>query len=128
MSPQSGTKVTLVPPVAPAAVVEADDAATGAKSGVASEVAEKKKPTFKPVKIADGADRADKKLTWIEIELVDEEDKGVPGVSFQVTLPDGSVAGGTTDGKGFGRVEGFEEGGDCKITFPQLDKEAWEEA
>jgi len=125
MSPEAGTEVTLVPPTAPADAVEADNAVAGQVEEVTREAQEKPKPTFKPVKLKDPEE---KKLTWIEIEMVDEEGKGVPGVSYEVELPDGSVAGGTLDGNGFARVEGFEEGGDCKISFPRLDKEAWEEA
>ena len=32
---------------------------------------------------------------------------------------------GTLDGDGFARVEGFDPG-ECMVTFPNLDKEAWE--
>ena len=64
------------------------------------------------------------KKSWIEIELVDEEDKPVPGEAYRITVPDGSVAEGTLDEKGFARVEGFEKG-NCKVSFPNLDKESW---
>jgi hypothetical protein len=37
------------------------------------------------------------------------------------------VADGTLDEKGFARVEGFEPG-QCEITFPELDEEAWKDA
>jgi type VI secretion system secreted protein VgrG len=49
----------------------------------------------------------------------------VPGEEYQVTLPDGStVASGTLDEKGKARVEGIDPGS-CKVTFPNLDKDAW---
>ena len=65
--------------------------------------------------------------SWIEIELVDEEDEPVPGEKYKITLPDGSVAQGTLDQNGFARVEGIDSG-TCQITFPKLDKDAWETA
>ena len=54
-----------------------------------------------------------------------EDDEGIPGEKYKITLPDDSVAEGTLDEKGCARVEGFEKG-TCKVCFPDLDKEAWE--
>jgi len=65
------------------------------------------------------------KTVWIEIELVGEDDKPIPGQRYAVILPDGKVAEGTLDQHGWARVEGFETG-NCKINFPDLDKDAWE--
>ena len=56
-----------------------------------------------------------------------EDDEPVPGEVYRVTLPDGKVAEGTLDEKGFARVEGIDPG-TCKVTFPNLDQEAWEKA
>src|SRR5881227_2766391 len=71
---------------------------------------------------------AKKKPHWIEINLVDEEGQPVPGEPYVITLPDGStVADGTLDQKGFARVDGIDPG-TCKVTFPNLDKEAWDKA
>ncbi|NVN91639.1 MAG: type VI secretion system tip protein VgrG [Desulfuromonadales bacterium] len=68
------------------------------------------------------------KKSWIEIELVDEDGKPVPGEVYKVTLPDGeTVATGTLDEKGIARIEGIDPG-NCKITFPNLDKDAWAKA
>ena len=67
----------------------------------------------------------EKKNSWIEIELVGEDDKPIPGEKYRITLPDDSVADGTLDENGLARVEGFEKG-TCKVCFPNLDKEAWE--
>ena len=70
----------------------------------------------------------DEKKSWIEIELVDEDDKPIAGERYKVTLPDGkTVATGTTDSNGLARVSGIDPG-NCKITFPNLDKDAWEKA
>ena len=66
----------------------------------------------------------EKKKSWIGVRVVDVEDQPVPGVAYRITLPDDSVAEGTTDDKGRARVEGFEPG-NCKIEFPKLDHDCW---
>lgn len=66
-----------------------------------------------------------KKTSWIEIELVDEQNQPVAGEVYLVTLPDGAtVDQGTTDDKGRARIENIDPG-TCQITFPNLDKDAW---
>jgi hypothetical protein len=56
---------------------------------------------------------------------VNKKNKPVPGEKYRVTLPDGTtVAEGTLDSKGHARVEGIDPG-TCKVTFPDLDKNAW---
>jgi hypothetical protein len=64
------------------------------------------------------------KLTWIEIVLVGEDDKPIPGEAYRIELPDGSTQDGWLDGKGFARVDGIDPG-NCQVTFPRLDKDAW---
>lgn len=63
---------------------------------------------------------------WIEIELVDEANKPVPSEKYEITMPDKTVKEGTLDEKGWARVDGIKDAGQCKITFPNLDKEAWD--
>ena len=65
--------------------------------------------------------------SWIEIELVGEDNQPVPGERYRVKLPDGSVDEGVLDQKGFARIEGFLPGA-CEISFPDLDQDAWEDA
>ncbi len=66
------------------------------------------------------------KKSWIEIELVGEDGSPIPGEPYKITLPDGTtVADGTLDAKGLARVDNIDPG-TCKVTFPRLDKEAWE--
>ena len=67
------------------------------------------------------------KKSFIEIELVDDNGKPVPGEPYRILLPDGSVAEGSLNDKGFARVDGIDPG-TCKVTFPRLDRRAWEEA
>lgn len=80
----------------------------------------------KPLQPPDDPEEA-RKLVWIEIELVGEDDKPIPGERYRVTAPDGRVAEGSLNGDGFARVNNLEPG-TCKITFPDLDQDAWEPA
>lgn len=66
------------------------------------------------------------KKSWIEIVLVDDDDRPVPGEAYRITLPDGTtLAEGTLDENGFARVDGIDPG-TCQVTFPNLDKDSWE--
>ena len=133
-SPKSGTAGTLVAPGAPQDPSDLKDSQTGSntttsnsgsKSGSApSSVQVKPMATHKP----DAAENQDKK-SWIELQLV-YESNGLPvaGMAYEVTLPDGqTVAGGSTDDQGVARVDNIDPGS-CQISFPGLDKEAWEDA
>jgi hypothetical protein len=51
----------------------------------------------------------------------------VPGERYRIELPDGKIAEGSLDQNGFARVNRIKPG-TCKVTFPRLDKEAWEKA
>lgn len=72
-------------------------------------------------------DIQDKELTWLGIELVDEQGQPVPGERYEVVLTDGSKRHGVLDGYGKGKVEGIEPG-TCKVSFPRLDTEVWRKA
>jgi uncharacterized Zn-binding protein involved in type VI secretion len=61
---------------------------------------------------------------WVEIELLDESGKPVPNEPYRIELPDGSVTEGSTDDRGRARVDGIDPG-NCKISFPSLDKRSW---
>jgi len=65
------------------------------------------------------------KTSWVEIQMVDEAGVPVQGEQFKVTLPDGSEVEGQLDTGGLVRLEGIDPG-TCQITFPNLDKNAWE--
>jgi hypothetical protein len=67
-----------------------------------------------------------KKKSWIEITLVDMEGKPVPGMRYRITPPGGDAPqeGALNE---FGQAGYYEiEPGTCKVTFPDLDAEAWE--
>lgn len=63
-------------------------------------------------------------LTWITIQMVGEDDEPIVGERYRITLPDGSVHEGRLDGEGLARFRGI-EAGQCEVTFPDLDQEAW---
>ena len=129
--PAQGQAGSLVPPMKPKAADEADKADPGEMDKIKQQQIEEGKGKYglvsltphKPPKAGEAG--AEEKTHWIEIELVDENGKPVPGEEYKVTLPDGStVASGTLDGKGKARVEGIDPGS-CKVTFPNLDKDSW---
>jgi hypothetical protein len=128
-NPKSGKPGKAVAPAAPVEAEDADSADPGKMTEIKAEQlktksgkygSEKVKP-FKPPT----EEETTENLSWIEIEMVDEEDEPVPSEKYKIILPDDSVSQGTLDEKGFARVEGFEKG-TCKVCFPDLDAEAWE--
>ena len=135
-SPKSGNAPNAVSPAAPKDATEADKAdpgdvtkakgaggqsaagAAGGAGGAGGGGAGAAKP-HNPTE----EDKKTKK-SWIEIVLVDMENRPVPGEPYKITLPDNSIAEGTLDEKGFARVEAF-DAGNCKITFPNRDQTVW---
>jgi hypothetical protein len=64
-------------------------------------------------------------MSWIEILLVGEDKIPIPGECYRIILPNGiTVAEGKLDTKGKARVTNIDPG-ICRITFPNLDQEAW---
>jgi len=115
----SGTPVGPCPPTAPELPDEADDAKPGTK--VALLARSQKRKEKKPVK------EDPKKKSWIKIKLVDEEGNPVPGESFEIKTSDGKYRSGTLNNKGEANVKGIAPGS-CEVSFPYLDKDAWEDA
>jgi type VI secretion system secreted protein VgrG len=56
--------------------------------------------------------------------LLDQAGKPVPGEQYSIELPDGSTTEGTLDSQGRARVDGLDPG-NCKISFPNIDKKSW---
>ena len=131
MKAKGGKPVKAVAPQKPEEVFGADDANPGKIAEVKAEQIEKKAgkygsttlPAHKPPNKQTEEEQAEK-TSWIEIELLDEEDKPVSGEKYEIELPDGSKAKGSLDGGGFARIEGIKPG-ECKVSFPELDKSAW---
>lgn len=61
---------------------------------------------------------------FIEIELVDDEGNPVANERYFVELPDGTSISGSTDAKGYARVDGIDPG-TAKVSFPDLDKKSY---
>ncbi|MCA9705264.1 MAG: hypothetical protein KDK70_05385 [Myxococcales bacterium] len=80
------------------------------------------------VPLADLTDEPIEEDPWhfIEIELIDEDDAPVPGITVQVSLPDGRGRTGLTDDFGLLRIESIVKEGDCRIRFPGLRPDAVE--
>ncbi|MBC7927679.1 MAG: type VI secretion system tip protein VgrG [Bryobacteraceae bacterium] len=139
LSGSAGSSVSPLTPTAPLDVAKGEAgsmSATGPEAGQLSStqmtlISPKAKGTRQsaasnaPTHNAEAEENKEKK-SWIEIKLLDEEGNPVPGEAYKITLPDGStVADGTLDDKGFARVDNIDPG-NCKVTFPNLDEEAWE--
>lgn len=138
-SPESAK---TLPPVAPAAPAEAEPADNADPGEVEKAKAEQREGQFGkygktpveyhtgsagPDAAGDAFENGPEPVTWIEIELVDTTDKPVSGEGYEVKLPDGKVACGTLDEKGFARIDGIPPG-TCQVSFPRLDKDAWKKA
>ena len=124
-----GVPGMLVPPTAPTEAEVADNADPGSKEPTYKQQRERQSAAQQAASNAPSHNPASEenkeKKNWVEIEVVNEDGKPVPGVRYRITLPDGAtLAEGTTDEKGFARVDGIDPGS-CKVTFPDLDKEAW---
>lgn len=132
-SPTPGMPGMLVPPQDPMEAEIADNADPGSKAPTyknqraamsKQKAAAYNAPTYKPKSKSKSSSSKSKeeKKSWVEIKLVDEKNKPVPGEAYKITLPDGKVlATGTLDENGFARVDGIDPG-NCKVTFPNMDK------
>ena len=134
MNPKTGSAGRAVSPCAPEVADEADVADPGEVAKIKAKQIQNKEgkygtTSFEPHRPADEDEQEDEEseeTTWIEIEMVDEEDNPVPGERYAVTLPNGRVARGTLDENGFARINGIRPPGNCRIEFPDLDREACE--
>ncbi|HQU13045.1 MAG TPA: type VI secretion system tip protein VgrG [Thermodesulfobacteriota bacterium] len=112
-----GKGAKAAPPLIPLVAAIAGDAVAGKDNTYDA------KPTHKE----NVEDEEEEEKSWVEIELVDEDGKPVPGERYRVETPDGKIAEGSLDEKGFARINRVKPG-NCKVTFPKLDKDAWEKA
>jgi hypothetical protein len=69
--------------------------------------------------------QATEPVHWIEIELLGEDDSPIPEEEYEVTLTDGHLIRGFLDESGWARIDGIENPGECQISFPRLDRDAW---
>jgi hypothetical protein len=129
-SPKDGKAASAVTPADPKEAQEADKANPGEVEKIKAEQRKTHTGKYgsvqtKPNKPPKTKEEKARKKSWIEIELKNKKGKPVAGEPYRITLPDDqTVAEGTLDEKGFARVDGIEPG-TCKITFPNLEKQAW---
>lgn len=79
------------------------------------------------VQLCKAAGEAGDKLrlrSWIEIQLIGEDDQPIPGETYAIELAGGKIVTGTLDAQGTARLDGI-PGGLCKVSFPNIDKDAW---
>lgn len=67
----------------------------------------------------------EEETTWIEVQLVDMDCEPIPNERYRIALPNGGVEEGRLDYRGRGRVRNIDTAGNCQITFPDLDQDAW---
>ncbi len=130
MNKKAGKACKYIKPSSPDEPLDADTADPGEVAKVKAKQKETQTGKYgstkvKPFKEEPEEQTEQKEKSWIEIELRDQEGEPVPGERYEILLPDGSTAKGALDGNGFARVTGFEPG-QCKVTFPALDKDATE--
>lgn len=75
--------------------------------------------------VATAPEKAKEKKDWIEIILVDLDGKPVPNVRYRITPPNGAPVEGRLNEHGQAGLYQI-EAGNCKVTFPDLDQEAWD--
>ncbi|MBL4631329.1 MAG: hypothetical protein JKY14_09290 [Paraglaciecola sp.] len=134
MKVRKGKLVTVVEPSKPEEAFEADNAKPGKVAEAKAKQVESKQGKYGSTVISahkslkdQTEEEKEENTSWIEIELLDEDDAPVPGKKYEIELPDGKVAKGTLDGDGFARVDGIKPG-QCKVCFPDLDTEVWDKA
>ncbi len=129
-APLMGTPGNLVPPTKPSKAMLADTAQPGGASYKTQRAAmapmelEALAAAAAPSHVPSSEENK-KKTAWVEVSLENSDGTPAAGESYRVTVADGSVYSGTLDDKGLARVEGLDPGS-VKVTFPELDKEAWE--
>ncbi|MEO5860143.1 MAG: type VI secretion system tip protein TssI/VgrG [Pyrinomonadaceae bacterium] len=115
----SGSAVGPCPPTAPDPPDEADNDKPGKKMQLEKQSYERKK--------AKSSKEDPKKKSWIKLKMVDEEGKPVPSQAYEVKTSDGKIRKGSLNSKGEAHIKGIEPG-NCDVSFPNLDKDAWEDA
>ena len=134
MNPKAGKLISAVSPIMPEQVFTAD-AADPEKSeqNKAEQVSQKtgkygafKAPPFKASTDdkKNNEENSEAAEAWVEILLKDEKGNLISGQKYEITLPNGKVAKGSTDSKGKAKVAGFVSG-ECVLKLPDLHADAW---
>ena len=67
---------------------------------------------------------AEEALSWIALEVVDDQGKPIPNLRYEMITPDGRRLTGTVGADGKARIEAIKKG-TCKIEFPELPDDSW---
>jgi hypothetical protein len=62
--------------------------------------------------------------TWIEVRLVDTENRPVAGERYRVQMPDHSIRQGSLNEEGRVRFDGI-PAGQCHVCFPEIHGSEW---
>lgn len=62
--------------------------------------------------------------SWIEVQLIGEDDAPIPNETYEIRLPGGALRKGTLDENGTVRIDDIPPG-TCQVSFPNLDQDAW---
>lgn len=107
-------------------VAEAEDKTAEAPSPVEVETAfQMTQQILKTMGASRPVEKPKEKKAWIEIILVDMKGKPIPNVRYKITPPGGAPQEGRLNEHGQAGLYNIEPG-ECKITFPDLDKDSWE--
>jgi hypothetical protein len=72
----------------------------------------------------DGVAPCVQKKHWVEVRMIDETDKPVPGLKCRLRDSADAIHKGALNNKGICRFDGLPEG-DAYVCFPELDQLAW---
>jgi phage baseplate assembly protein gpV len=83
--------------------------------------AEEASPAAAPASTPASTTEEEQHKHYIEIQVNDQNGDPLPGEYFEIITPEGTLASGSTDDKGYARVDGIDPG-NATITFPRRDK------
>ncbi|MBW1789498.1 MAG: hypothetical protein JRK53_23260 [Deltaproteobacteria bacterium] len=120
MDPKSGKGASADAPDAPAEAEDAVVADPGEQGKIEAAKKEEKKKTQ-----SDSSE--DEESHYIGIELKDEDGNPMSGEYYKVKLPNGDIVTGYLNDEGKAKIENIPEGGECKVSFPGIHGDEWEE-
>ena len=125
LAPKAAQLPITTKPTAVAALLTGGSQTSGSGAGSGGSAAGAAAATPPPPRHDPTSDENKEKTHWVEIMLVDESGQPLGGEPYEIKLADGTVSSGTTDEKGKARVDHIDPGS-VDISFPNLDKDAWE--
>jgi hypothetical protein len=128
--PKDGKVIPPKDPKAPKDALEAITTDPGNQSQIEERNREVKKTSLDSVKVkpepptSESGEETPVKLSWISVELQDNDGKPVPNQMFKVTFSDNTTSDGVTGENGKCKIDGATPGS-AKIEFYTLDKREW---